>query len=118
MLARRIPLAPPPAYEVRFHAAFIDEIAAHPHAEALLEEIAHDLAISEKHLRRGAVTKVASKHGVDLWRFKPNTDHAIRILYSPQGNVREVVMAIPRSTDYRASDLDAAIGRILGLKDF
>jgi hypothetical protein len=110
MLARRIPLKPKPRYEVRFHPAFLDELADREDAEALLEEIAHDLSIPE--LRRGAITKVRESHGIALYRYKPRSDRATRILFSPHEQFRDVVMAIPRSSDYRASDLEAAIRRV------
>ncbi len=111
LTSRSINLDPDPVNEVRFHSAFVDEMDDHPLAEALLDEIQHDLAISPLHLRRDAITKVKEKHGVSLYRYKPTTGRAIRILYAPHGNRRDVVMAIPRSSNYRKADLEAAIRR-------
>lgn len=116
MLARTIRLKPGRLYTVIFHDSFLAEIATHPKGDELLVEIDRDLSISERDLRRNAITKVHEAHGVALYRYKPTTDRDIRILYSPRGRRRDVVMAIPRSTDYRRSDLDAAVRRALGRK--
>ena len=72
-VARRISLNPQPKYDVRFHPVFVDELADHPDAEALLEEIDHDLSISEKDLRKEAITKVREDHGVALFRTLKST---------------------------------------------
>lgn len=113
MLAgRSIKLDPAPVYDVRFHPAFIDELADHPKADSLLDEIGHDLSIAENHLRKGAITKIREQHGVALYRYKPSTDREIRILYAPQGRRRDVVMSIPRSSDYRKASLETAIRRV------
>lgn len=113
MFARMIPLKRERIYTVLFDDGFLQEIARHPRADEILEELDRDLSISERHLPRDTVKKVYSKHGIDIWRHKGGADKDLRTLFSAHDRERLVVVAIPRKTDHRTSDLEAAARRVL-----
>lgn len=116
MLARIIPLKPERIYNVIFEDTFNADVADHPRADDLIDETDSDLGILERYLPREKITKVHSDKGIDIWRYKPGTDKALRVLYWPDGKDRHVLMTIPRSTDYRRTDLDTAVHRALSAK--